>query len=92
MLVNLACTSEGLPCDIFQCLGGIFPPCVRALFRSEYARSEMGDVSSAQGAADEPGSEHDLMPGLPPSWVPKLAVARDMMDMRCPRVSAVLPK
>lgn len=57
--------------------------------RSEYARSEMGDGSAVGSSApgpDELGPECDLLPDLPPSWVPQLAVARDMMDMRCPRV------
>lgn len=56
--------------------------------RSEYARSEMGDGSAVGGPCGEEaaGAEVDLLPDLPPSWVPKLAVARDMMDMRCPRV------
>jgi hypothetical protein len=56
--------------------------------RSEYARSEMGDGSAVggSGSTDDPGPEFDLLPDLPPSWVPKLVVSRDMMDMRCPRV------
>lgn len=58
--------------------------------RSEYARSEMGDGSTvgASGPGDEPGAECYLLPDLPPSWVPKLSVARDMLDQRCPRVRA----
>ena len=62
--------------------------------RSEYARSEMGDGSAVggPGAADEPGPEYDLLPDLPPSWVPKLGVSRDMMDMRCPRVRVCTDK
>jgi hypothetical protein len=63
--------------------------CACCSHRSEYARSEAGDASAvgSSGPADEPGPEFHLLPDLPPSWVPKLAVARDMMDMRCPRVS-----
>jgi hypothetical protein len=58
------------------------------LCRSEYARSEMDDGSATgNGPADEQGPEHDLLPDLPPSWVPKLTIPRDMLDMRCPRVS-----
>jgi hypothetical protein len=56
--------------------------------RSEYARSEAGDGSTLGCPNDEPGPECHLLPDLPKSWVPKLAVARDMIDMRCPRVSA----
>lgn len=48
----------------------------------------MGDGSATgNGTADEQGPEHDLLPDLPPSWVPKLTIPRDMLDMRCPRVS-----
>lgn len=55
--------------------------------RSDYARSEIGDgTASVVGGPDEQGPEHDLLPDLPPSWVPKLTVPRDMLDMRCPRV------
>lgn len=48
----------------------------------------MGDGSAvgASGPGDEPGAECYLLPDLPPSWVPKLSVARDMLDQRCPRV------
>lgn len=43
-------------------------------------------VGSAAVRVEEVGHETELLPDLPPTWVPKLAVARDMMDMRCPRV------
>lgn len=56
--------------------------------RSEYARSEAGDGSTLGCPNDEPGPECYLLPDLPKSWVPKLAIARDMIDMRCPRVRA----
>lgn len=48
----------------------------------------MGDGSAvgASGPGDEPGAECYLLLDLPPSWVPKLSVARDMLDQRCPRV------
>jgi hypothetical protein len=51
----------------------------------------MGDGSAVggSGSTDDPGPEFDLLPDLPPSWVPKLVVSRDMMDMRCPRVRGV---
>lgn len=56
------------------------------LHRSEYAASEIGD-GSISGAGDEGGPcEGELLPELPPSWVPKLAIPRDVLDMRCPRV------
>jgi hypothetical protein len=48
----------------------------------------MGDGSATgNGPPDEQGPEHDLLPDLPPSWVPKLTIPHDMLDMRCPRVS-----
>jgi hypothetical protein len=50
----------------------------------------MGDGASsavgAGGCGDDVAPGACLLPDLPPSWVPKLSVARDMMDMRCPRV------
>eukprot|EP00878_Enallax_costatus_P044098 GHUV01052309.1.p2 GENE.GHUV01052309.1~~GHUV01052309.1.p2 ORF type:complete len:122 (-),score=22.63 GHUV01052309.1:267-632(-) len=59
--------------------------------RSEYARSEMGDGSaSVAGQPNDDGPEHDLLPDMPPSWVPKLTIPRDMLDMRCPRVSTTV--
>jgi hypothetical protein len=30
--------------------------------------------------------EPDVVPDLPPSWVPKLTLPRDIFDMRCPKV------
>lgn len=55
--------------------------------RSEYARSEAGNGSTLGCSNDEPGPECHLLPDLPKTWVPKLVIARDMIDMRCPRVS-----
>lgn len=45
--------------------------------------------SEAEDAAPlDPG-----VPGMPPSWVPRLQIGRDILDMRCPRgVKAVLYK
>eukprot|EP00775_Hariotina_reticulata_P013287 gene13287-13418_t len=53
--------------------------------RSECARSEVNEGSSVVMGEDPAGPEHDLLPDLPPSWVPKLSIPADMLDMRCPR-------
>jgi len=55
--------------------------------RSECARSEANEGSSVLMCDDPTGPEQDLLPDLPPSWVPKLIIPADMLDMRCPRVS-----
>jgi len=36
---------------------------------------------------DGEGGEQDLIPDIPPSWVPKMVIPRDAFDMRCPRGS-----
>eukprot|EP00879_Flechtneria_rotunda_P024804 GHRR01026321.1.p1 GENE.GHRR01026321.1~~GHRR01026321.1.p1 ORF type:complete len:382 (+),score=116.83 GHRR01026321.1:1409-2554(+) len=54
--------------------------------RSEYARSEYGEGSTtSKDQADDSRADGDLLPDMPPSWVPKLTIPRDMLDMRCPR-------
>ena len=60
----------------------------RPRLRSEYAKSEYGGGSGA-GAAGEEGDtlEEEVLPDMPPSWVPELLVPRGQLDMRCPRVS-----
>jgi hypothetical protein len=32
-------------------------------------------------------NQQDLIPDIPPSWVPKMVIPRDAYDMRCPRGS-----
>ncbi|GFR42728.1 hypothetical protein Agub_g3646 [Astrephomene gubernaculifera] len=39
------------------------------------------------GLDDGEGGEADVVPDIPPSWVPKLTIPRDAFDMRCPRGS-----
>ncbi|KXZ51889.1 hypothetical protein GPECTOR_11g323 [Gonium pectorale] len=39
------------------------------------------------GFEDGEGGEADVVPDIPPSWVPKLTIPRDAFDMRCPRGS-----
>jgi hypothetical protein len=56
--------------------------------RSEYggnedARSYAGE--SVVGGPEEPG-EPEVVPDMPRSWVPKLAISRELYDMRCPKV------
>ncbi|KAL6761433.1 hypothetical protein V8C86DRAFT_3131553 [Haematococcus lacustris] len=41
----------------------------------------------SQLSGDEEGGEQELVPDMPPSWVPKLSIPRDAFDMRCPRGS-----
>lgn len=44
--------------------------------------------SHVDGGLDEgDGPDADVVPDMPPSWVPKLSIPRDAFDMRCPRVS-----
>ncbi|KAG2491059.1 hypothetical protein HYH03_010505 [Edaphochlamys debaryana] len=39
------------------------------------------------GLDDGEGGEGEVVPDMPPSWVPKLSIPRDAFDMRCPRGS-----
>jgi hypothetical protein len=47
------------------------------------ARSYAGE--SVAGGAEEAG-EPEVVPDMPRSWVPKLAISRELYDMRCPKV------
>lgn len=42
-------------------------------------------ISSVTAALSPPSQ--DLIPDIPPSWVPKMVIPRDAYDMRCPRGS-----
>ena len=47
--------------------------------------------SVARSEADEAAPLDTGLPGMPPSWVPRLQIGRDSLDMRCPRgVKSVL--
>ncbi len=51
--------------------------------------AESGPDGGAGESEGGEGGEADVVPDLPPSWVPKLVVPRDAFDMRCPRVRCV---
>ena len=47
-----------------------------------------GGGSAGGGAGDGgPPEPPPVVPEMPPSWVPKLSIARDAFDMKCPRGS-----
>lgn len=50
-------------------------------------------ASQGRSEAEEAAPLDPGVLGMPPSWVPKLQIGRDILDMRCPRgVKAVLYK
>lgn len=50
-------------------------------------------ASQGRSEAEDAAPLDSGVPGMPPSWVPRLQVGRDILDMRCPRgVKAVLYK
>lgn len=51
--------------------------------KSEYAKSEYG--GETLGGPEEDPSDQEVVPDMPPTWVPKLSIPRDAFDMRCPR-------
>ena len=58
--------------------------------RSEHggdaASSYTGESQTGGGAAADEQQEPEVVPDMPPSWVPKLSITRDVYDMRCPKV------
>ncbi|PNW72944.1 hypothetical protein CHLRE_14g612700v5 [Chlamydomonas reinhardtii] len=45
------------------------------------------ETEGGGGLDDGEGVEAEVVPDIPPSWVPKLTIPRDAFDMRCPRGS-----
>lgn len=43
-------------------------------------------MSTSTGDGHDVFCEPEVVPDLPPSWVPKLSLSRDSYDMRCPKV------
>ena len=48
-------------------------------------------ASAGRSEAEDAAPLDSEIPGMPPSWAPRLQIGRDSLDMRCPRgVKAVL--
>ena len=48
-------------------------------------------ASAGRSEAEDAAPLDSGIPGMPPSWAPRLQIGRDSLDMRCPRgVKAVL--
>lgn len=74
---------------------GAAPHGSRSSSSDDAARSSAG-APEASNPGSNPNPRHEdlpplspaeagLVPGPPPSWVPKLAVPRQLVDLRCPR-------
>ena len=52
---------------------------------SVYGGQAESVASQGRSEAEEAAPLEPGVPGMPPSWVPRLQIGRDSLDMRCPR-------
>ena len=52
---------------------------------SVYGGQAESVASIGRSEAEDAAPLDSGVPGMPPSWVPKLQIGRDSLDMRCPR-------
>lgn len=52
---------------------------------SAYGGQAESVASMGRSEADDAAPLDSGVPGMPPSWVPRLQIGRDSLDMRCPR-------